>query len=186
MQYARRHPYYRPVALLLVALLLLVMLPGCGTFGGPPDPLTTRITLQTAEGTAIGLSSPKDTSWSNLSANRTTGDIQIADFRSNASDPTAAYIGVMEQQSRIAAEQSRLLYSLVERIAGGTPPPPPAPAPAPTPEPTPAPTPEPTPAPAPEPTPTPEPEPEPEPTDPTDPSPDPDPIDPDPTPDPTE
>ena len=129
------------IPILLCTALLGLFGAGCAT---TPDPLTTEIQIDVPGGGQAYVSSPKDTGIKSLMYSPQTGELLLEDFQTSASDPTAAYMGVIAAQGEVQAEQSRQLSQLlgiVAQQAGGVLGAPPLPQASPEPSPTLAPTP---------------------------------------------
>jgi hypothetical protein len=99
--------------LMTLMLGLGVILVGLGSGCVSPQPLTTVIEIETPSGTRAFVSSPKDTGLKSLIFNAQTGDLLVEDLTASASDPTAAFIGVMEQSARSNEATMRLLSELI-------------------------------------------------------------------------
>ncbi len=122
------------IPFLLCTALLGLFGAGCAT---TPDPLTTEIRIDVPGGGKAYVSSPKDTGIKSLMYNPATGELLLEDFTTSATDPTAAYMGVIAAQGEVQAEQSRQLSQLLGIVAqqaggvlGATPVPQPQAAPA--------------------------------------------------------
>ncbi|TVP80447.1 MAG: hypothetical protein EA353_03760 [Puniceicoccaceae bacterium] len=111
------------IPLLLCTALLGLLSTGCQTTA--PDPLTTVIQIDTPGGAKAYVSSPKDTELQSLMFSPSTGEILVEGFSTSATDPTAAYMGIIAEQGKIQAEQSRqmteLLGILGRSLGGGAP-----------------------------------------------------------------
>lgn len=107
------------IPLLLCAGLLALFGAGCAS---TPDPLTTEIRIDVPGGGKAYVSSPKDTGIKSLMYSPDTGELLLEDFQTSATDPTAAYMGIIAEQGKVQAEQSRQLsqlLSIVGQQAGG-------------------------------------------------------------------
>lgn len=104
----------KTILLLLSISLLALYGAGCAT---TPDPLTTEIRIDVPGGGKAYVSSPKDTAIKSLIYSPGSGELLLEDFTTSATDPTAAYMGMIEAQGRIQEEQSRQLSQLLSIVA---------------------------------------------------------------------
>lgn len=118
------------IPILLCAALLALFGTGCAS---TPDPLTTVIEIQSPSGAKAFVSSPKDTGLKSLMFSPDTGELLVEEFSTSASDPTAAYMGVIAEQGKVQAAQSRQMTELLGLLSRQATAYLPAPAPAPAP-----------------------------------------------------